>query len=117
MQFERHLEKSKGREFNAPYFGRLSIIAREMDELGCLGSSPFVLCHEDLAARNIMAKVNNDGLLKITGVLDWDGAMFAPRFMSCLPPDWIWDWNTFWGSEDDEPEPYKLPTDPNMWRC
>ncbi|MCJ1433282.1 hypothetical protein MMC27_002641 [Xylographa pallens] len=108
MQFERHLENSKAREFDIPLFERLSTIAKEMDELGILGGSSFVLDHGDLAPRNIMVQVNDDGLLKITGVLDWDGAMFAPRVESCVTQDWIWDWER---ADDEEPEYHKVPKD------
>ncbi|MCJ1401027.1 hypothetical protein MMC11_004239 [Xylographa trunciseda] len=114
MQFERHLENSKSREFDAERFERLSNIAREMDQLGCLGGSPFVLCHGDLFPRNIMVKVDNNGLLKITGVLDWDGAMFAPRFMPCLAPHWIWDWDGCDENDEFEPVTNKVPKDPAM---
>ena len=115
MQFERHHENSKAREYDGPLFQRLSNVATEMDQLGCLGGSSFVLDHGDLAPRNIMVHVNDDGLLKISGVLDWDGARFAPRFMSCVAPDWIWDWEGCDGhDDDDEPEYFKVPKDPGM---
>ncbi|MCJ1284039.1 hypothetical protein MMC26_003370 [Xylographa opegraphella] len=111
MQIECHQKNSKS-EFDGPLLERLSTIAKEMDQLGCLCGSPFVLEHGDLAPRNIMIQVNDDGLLKITGVLDWDGAMFAPRFESCVAPHWIWDWAN--DDHNDEPECYKVPKDPAM---
>ncbi|RDL30653.1 uncharacterized protein BP5553_09998 [Venustampulla echinocandica] len=36
----------------------------------------------------------------ITGILDWDSALFAPPFICCSPPMWLWAWN----GEDEEDE-------------
>ena len=53
----------------------------------------FTLCHLDLAPRNVMADIDqSNSALHITGVLDWDSAVFAPNFMNCEPPSWIWAW-------------------------
>ncbi|KAH6983895.1 hypothetical protein EDB80DRAFT_875412 [Ilyonectria destructans] len=41
----------------------------------------------------------------ISGVLDWDSAVFAPMFMSCAPPMWIWAW------QDDEDEDERTAND------
>jgi len=34
----------------------------------------------------------------VSGILDWDSAIFAPSFLAYKPPSWIWDW------QDDEDE-------------
>lgn len=35
----------------------------------------------------------------ITGILDWDSALFAPLVLSCRPPMWLWAWSD--GPEDE----------------
>ena len=83
-------------------FDRLVTMAYEMDFLGFLGDNENCLCHLDLlgSPRNIMVDLQSDGSLSITGILDWDSAVFAPRFVGCAPPMWLWAWN----SEEDEDE-------------
>ena len=64
---------------------------REMNEAGYFEPATMnCLCHVDLQPRNIMAKINADGSAKITAILDWDEAVFAPKFVNCRPPWWIW---------------------------
>ena len=84
------------------YYERLAIMARQMDDLDLLGDGRNCFCHLDLnmAPRNIMANVGSDESLTISGILDWDSAMFAPRFVGCVPPMWIWAWS----DEDEEDE-------------
>ena len=62
----------------------LGIVATQMNEMGYLDTFggedvPFCLTHYDLDPRNIMVDVNERGRLNLTGVLDWDLAMFAPK--------------------------------------
>lgn len=83
------------------YYERLAVMARQMDDLDLLGDGKNCLCHLDLnmAPRNIMAHVDADESLTISGILDWDSAIFAPRFVGCVPPMWIWAWSD---EEEDE---------------
>lgn len=61
---------------------------------GLLDDDVICLWHTDLLHRNIMVDVETDPTDPvITGVIDWDDAAFAPRFMACRPPDWLWDPN------------------------
>ena len=94
------------------YYDRFAATAKEMEHLGLLeNDSVFSLCHLDLAPRNILVEVATDdssslydvltgtsSSVSLTGILDWDSAVFAPRVMSCTPPSWIWAWS------DDESE-------------
>ena len=82
-------------------YERLVTMAKQMNDLDLLGDGRNCLCHLDLntAPRNIMARVQPDGSLEITGILDWDSAIFAPRFAGCVPPMWLWAW-----APDDEDE-------------
>ena len=92
-------------------YDRLVIMAGQMDELGFLGNDENCVCHLDLlgAPRNIMADIKSDGSLSITGILDWDSAVFAPRFVGCAPPMWLWAWDE---EEEDEKHANDTPSHP-----
>ena len=81
----------------------LTVVAEEMDAAGLFSDSFFSLCHLDLAPRNVMVDVKEDDSVQISGVLDWDSAVFGPSFVVCEPPSWIWAWSTD-DDEDDEEE-------------
>lgn len=72
------------------YQHRFVGIAKEMNQLGMLSDSQNCLCHLDFAARNVMVDVPMDEPLTIAGILDWDSAVFAPKWVACAPPWWIW---------------------------
>jgi Ser/Thr protein kinase RdoA (MazF antagonist) len=75
-------------------------MSAELDTNGWLGKHQNSLCHLDLAPRNILVDhASNAALSRISGILDWDSAVFGPSFMSCAPPLWIWAWND---DEEDE---------------
>ena len=100
-QFDRWGKVAAGRNIGKVMFmERLSAMATQMDEAGFLRDNENCLCHLDLATapRNILVDVTEDGSLTITGILDWDEAVFAPKFVACTPPMWIWAWS------DDEDE-------------
>ena len=96
------------------YYERLAIMARQMDDLDILGDGRSCLCHLDLnmAPRNIMANVDSDESLTISGILDWDSAIFAPRFVGCVPPMWIWAWSD--EEEEDEVLANNTPSTPEQ---
>lgn len=82
---------------NAPLIGRtldlwdnMLKIIEEMDELGLFKSLTHCLCHVDLYPRNIMAQIHPDNTIHLTGILDWDDAVLAPKFVACDPPSWLW---------------------------
>ncbi|KAL9134692.1 MAG: hypothetical protein Q9175_004130 [Cornicularia normoerica] len=91
-------------------YDRLVTMAEQMDNLGFLGNDENCVCHLDLlgAPRNIMADIKSDGSLSITGILDWDSAVFAPRFVGCAPPMWLWAWD-----EEGEDEKHANDTPSN----
>ena len=78
------------------FMHRLAVVAGQMDDMCLLGDDVNCLTHLDLAGRNIMVEFQPGEPLKITGYLDWDSAVFAPRFVSCAPPWWLWQ------DDDDE---------------
>lgn len=62
----------------------------EMDALQLFRSDPSCLCHIDLHPRNIMVEIQPDDCIEVTGILDWDETVFAPKFVNCEPPGWLW---------------------------
>lgn len=78
-------------------------IVSEMDVAGYFEQldGHFSLSHLDLKPRNILVDQDSpSGRPIITGILDWDSAVLAPAFMSCIPPGWIWSWH----EDEDEDE-------------
>ncbi|KAL8784049.1 MAG: hypothetical protein Q9195_009199 [Heterodermia aff. obscurata] len=91
---------------------KMSKAVQEMEEFGLFTTKLNCLCHVDLHPGNIMGQIQSDGSFAVTGILDWDEAIFAPKFMSCMPPAWLWDDAVFdeHRVEDDglDPWPYEL---------
>ncbi|KAF2731262.1 hypothetical protein EJ04DRAFT_409861, partial [Polyplosphaeria fusca] len=50
----------------------------------------FYLCHGDLQGYNILVDIVNERTVRITGVIDWDDAFFAPKFEAFRAPFWTW---------------------------
>jgi len=69
---------------------RLTDVVSAMNRLGIFDNNHNCLTHMDLAPRNIMVETGPDDFIKITAILDWDGTFFAPKFVSCRPPWWLW---------------------------
>jgi aminoglycoside phosphotransferase (APT) family kinase protein len=83
-------------------------MTRELVAGGWLSDMQYSLAHLDLAPRNILVDptISSDPPRHlITGILDWDSAVLAPRFMSCYPPLWVWAW------QDDEAEDERAAND------
>ena len=94
---------------------RLTDVVSEMNRLGIFGKSENCLTHMDLAARNIMVEVGPDDFIKITGILDWDSALFAPKFVSCRPPWWLWQDEQFpEDAMEEEKNAGVTPYDPEL---
>ncbi|KAJ6024871.1 hypothetical protein N7540_005668 [Penicillium herquei] len=102
-------------------------VASEMHKFGVWGEDGYCLCHMDMAFRNIMAEkpslTNPSG---ITGILDWDSAIFAPLVMSCTPPRWLWasypDWieygeDEWYDTEDFLAHEYLSPESCELKQC
>jgi len=60
-----------------------------LQEHGWLGDR-FHLVHGDLFPRNILAKITSPTTVEITGIVDWDLACFAPKFVALRAPFWGW---------------------------
>ena len=96
------------------YMYRLARIAGQMERMSLLGDDINCLAHLDLAGRNIMVEFPPDEPLKITGYLDWDSAVFAPKFVACAPPWWLWqDDDDETDYQDDESKANDTPAQPH----
>ncbi|KAL9070546.1 MAG: hypothetical protein Q9161_004843 [Pseudevernia consocians] len=82
----------------------------EMEELQLFKPNLNCLCHVDLHPRNIMVEIQPDNSLEMTGILDWDEAIFAPKFVNCEPPGWLWGYNVDDHVDEDGslPWPYEV---------
>lgn len=84
-------------------------VAREMNDMGLFKPDSFCLCHLDLQPRNIMVDFQSNSSVQITGILDWDDAIVAPKFVNCQPPGWIWGFDKETHTENSmDPFPYEL---------
>ena len=96
-------------------FARFSKIASEMDAAGLFSDKYFYLTHLDLEPRNVLIDATHDDSAVVSGVLDWDSAIFAPIFVSCKPPTWIWAWkDNDYEEEENEFRANETPEDPQQ---
>ena len=51
---------------------------------------PFVLYHPDFQRQNLLFTTQNPSRVLLSGIIDWDGALFAPKFMSTRSPFFLW---------------------------
>ncbi|KAH8905528.1 hypothetical protein BR93DRAFT_980149 [Coniochaeta sp. PMI_546] len=65
-------------------------------------SNDFHLVHVDLFPRNIMVDPARSPM--ITGIIDWDEAVFAPAFVANVPPTFLWEPPAPPAPEDEETE-------------
>ena len=86
--------------YNWDFMHRLAQVSGRMNNMCLLGDDINCLAHLDLAGRNIMVEFQPGEPLKITSYLDWDSAIFAPRFVGCAPPWWLWQ-------DDDDTTDYQ----------
>ncbi|KAK4695285.1 hypothetical protein P7C71_g2438, partial [Lecanoromycetidae sp. Uapishka_2] len=111
--FAEELKKDPKNILYWDYMHRLTEAASQMNRVCCLGDDQNCLTHLDLAGRNIMAEAGPDDSLTITGYLDWDSAMFVPRFVACSPPWWLWqDEDDDTDYQDDESKAGDTPQKP-----
>ncbi|KAI4648552.1 uncharacterized protein J4E78_008615 [Alternaria triticimaculans] len=83
-------EEEIGRASRNKNLWRITIaVAKALDRRGWLGQR-FHLTHGDLFPRNILAKITGPETVEITGIVDWDMACFAPKFVALRPPFWAW---------------------------
>lgn len=61
----------------------------------------FSLWHPDFFPRNILVDLTRSGEAIISGIVDWDAPLFAPGFVSCMPPAWLWAPDRYMNKEGD----------------
>ncbi|RKU45612.1 hypothetical protein DL546_008196 [Coniochaeta pulveracea] len=73
----------------ATEYRNLRAMAQEIvDDGQVLNTGQCCLWHGDLFPRNIMVDVEASPM--ITGIIDWDEAIYAPTVISAVPPFWLW---------------------------
>lgn len=88
---------------------RFMKIAEAMNQLNFFHDDGHYLCHFDLEPRNMLIDIRDRSTANLSGIIDWDMAIFAPAFMHCKAPQWLWDWSD--GEEGDERKVADAPTD------
>lgn len=96
LRIATELNQERDMSYLMECFENLSTVAIEMEQVGVWDTEyVYCLCHRDLEPRNIL--VSDQG---VTGILDWDSALFGPLLLSCGPPMWLWAWCDD-GTEDE----------------
>jgi aminoglycoside phosphotransferase (APT) family kinase protein len=85
--------------YHPDVWGAIRAMVGRLDHRGWLGDH-FHLVHGDLYPRNIIVKVKSETEVVVTGIVDWDMAYFAPKFMALSPPNWAWSYGCDDGSDD-----------------
>lgn len=98
-------------DYELEFYDQWQGIASEMNDLGIFDQDGYCICHLDFEPRNIMSDQE-----ALTGILDWDTALFAPLFMSCRPPIWVWDDDLDKYFDDYEQPSGKTPPTPETRR-
>ncbi|MDI1491454.1 MAG: hypothetical protein OHK93_002663 [Ramalina farinacea] len=108
----------RGDELEAECMDKSSRLAAQLEKAGFLGKegNAYVPSHRDLnnGPQNILIDVDQNGKLSITGILDWDSAIFAPAVVACQPPMWIWAWDS--NGEEDEKLANETPPTMEAWQ-
>lgn len=56
-----------------------------------------------------MVELSSEDSISVTGILDWDDAVVAPKFVNCQPPGWLWGYDKDEHTENSLlPWPYEL---------
>jgi hypothetical protein len=87
---------------NQKLWDALIAVAYALERREWLGQE-FHLAHGDLFARNLLAEITSPATVKITGIVDWDMACFAPKFVALRAP--FWAWRSGYAGETDEDVP------------
>ncbi|KAI2620078.1 hypothetical protein GGR54DRAFT_639847 [Hypoxylon sp. NC1633] len=84
-------------EFLLDYFNPCQKIIEDMVHAGVFQDDVISLRHPDLFSRNIMVDFTPD--IVVTGTLDWDDALFVPRFAGRILPRWLWTPQMHWNPQ------------------
>ena len=87
---QREYDISCNRVYTDPW-KNLWPIVEKLNELGIFEDNNYYLTHMDFEPRNVMVDIVDDSTARLSAILDWDEAVFAPAFVNCKPPSWLWD--------------------------
>jgi hypothetical protein len=90
-----------------------SILSKMNNYMGLFSDNSYYLTHMDFEPRNLLVDIVDESTAKLTAIMDWDEAIFAPAFLNCKPPSWLWD---FEGEDEDldESKANDIPTNPEV---
>ncbi|ETS73527.1 hypothetical protein PFICI_14473 [Pestalotiopsis fici W106-1] len=91
LTFERrkYYSSASRRQWLEEYTDKAVDMIKAITHKGLLDDT-ICIWHRNISAENILIERDANGEPKITGLLGWDGAGFAPRFMTCRAPQWLW---------------------------
>jgi hypothetical protein len=72
----------------------------------------FYIHHADLQSRNLLFTTPTPTTVQLTDIVDWDNALFAPKFMGARAPFFLWTEDD--ALEDEESDVLLEPADPEM---
>ena len=81
---------------------------------GLFDVNEYYLTHMDFEPRNIFVNTISPTTAQLSGILGWDEALFAPAFLNCRPPSWLWDFGSDDGEELDESVAHKTPANKDL---
>jgi hypothetical protein len=90
-------------------------IIEVLNKEGLFEDDEYYLTHMDFEPRNILLSTPSPNKALLSGILDWDGSVFAPVFLSCRPPSWLWDFEGEDDEELDETVAHEDPEDDGLW--
>jgi hypothetical protein len=89
---------------------RVNSMINTLHSLGHIpDSDAFHLHHGNLHPRNILVSVASPTEVRISGITDWDSALFAPKFLSSRAP--FFAWNGELGGEEEDGNALVEPSD------
>lgn len=112
LQLNRDWDIRCNRSMDDDHWEPLGKIAHAMNDMGLFDDNRFYLTHMDLEPRNLLVDIKNNDTAALIDILDWDSAVFAPRWMGCKPPSWLWDWQH--DDDEDKLKANETPVDPGM---
>jgi hypothetical protein len=92
------------------FFHIIDVLNKE----GLFQDNEYYLTHMDFEPRNIMLSTPSPTKASLSGILDWDESVFAPVFLSCRAPSWLWDFEGEDDEELDEAVAHKDPEDDGL---
>lgn len=95
-------------------WSRFAKIVKELNNKGLFTDMTYSLIHMDLEPRNIHLDVTSPTTAHLSGVLDWDEAVFAPSFLACKLPSMLWDFEGDDDEELDESVAHVMPSDADL---